>query len=503
MNFRYKNDHMNGPQKPATVIFLYDLPGNLESRTEISSFRRYFNPLMDSGAYKGKFLECVNFYTPFKDEAWLILVGLGKPEDLTEARMIECGALAAGRIRELNLKEGFICLPPVDNWSYAKVMALLVIGARLAIEKLENLKTNPEEMRASHSQRLKNLFFHYLGSKDPMEKPQTIINKADMLAMAQLHARTLTDLPPNVLYPESFAGEAKKLALKYKLRISVWESDKIQLEGAGGIDAVGGGSVHEPNLVILEYDGKPDSTEAPIALVGKGITFDSGGLCLKPADGMAGMKGDMAGAAVVLAVISAAAELGLKQKLVGVMPLAENMTGSRAYRPSDVIKTLSGHTVEVVNTDAEGRLVLADGITVALKYRPSILIDIATLTGACQVALGTQYAGIFSDDKELTESIIETGREVGENFWPLPLAREYEDEIKSEMADFKHMGGRAGGAINAALFLKKFVKSPIPWAHLDIAGVARASKKTPSCPEGSTGFGTRTLLRYIMKNPLA
>jgi leucyl aminopeptidase len=251
----------------------------------------------------------------------------------------------------------------------------------------------------------------------------------------------------------------------------------------------------------LEYDGKPDSNKGPIALVGKGVTFDSGGLCLKPADSMLNMKTDMAGAAVVLAVIAAAAELSLKQKLVGIIPLAENMTGSKAYRPGDVIKTLSGQTVEIVNTDAEGRLLLADGITLAQRYKPSMLIDIATLTGACQVALGHLYAGLFSDDFELSKKLIETGFEVGERYWRLPLASEYEDELKSEMADFKHTAGRTGGAINAALFLKKFVKSPLPWVHLDIAGVGRSSKKTPSTPEGSTGFGTRTLLKFIMKNP--
>jgi leucyl aminopeptidase len=496
MNFRYKNDHMNGPVKPGTAIFLHEDESSVDKRPEIASFRRYFLPILEAGSFSGKFLENVNLFLP-REETWLFLIGLGKSEQMTEARLIDCAAKAADQFRRLKLREGFICLPPLlEGLTYVNMMGLMVIGARLGAERAKNYKGDPED-RNSVS-KTKTLYFQYLGSKDPVDKPQSVINKADILALAQLDARNLTDMPPNLLYPEIFANEAKKLALRNKLRISVWESDKLYREKAGAINAVGSGSLREPYLVILEYDGKPESTSPPLALVGKGVTFDSGGINLKPAEGLLNMKTDMAGAAVVLTVIQAISELALKVKVVGVIPLAENMTGSGAYRPGDIVSTMSGQTVEIVNTDAEGRLLLADALTVAQKYKPSKIIDIATLTGACQVALGNLYAGIFSNSPELCHTIISTGHTVGEAFWELPLVEDYEDELKSDLADFKQAGSRAGGAINAALFLQRFIRLPTEWVHLDIAGTARRTRPSPSCPEGATGFGVRTILRYLM-----
>jgi leucyl aminopeptidase len=213
------------------------------------------------------------------------------------------------------------------------------------------------------------------------------------------------------------------------------------------------------------------------------------------------MKSDMTGAAVVLQVITAAAELHLPQHLVGIMPLAENMPDGNAYRPGDIVKTLSGKTVEVINTDAEGRMLLCDALSLALKYKPAEIIDIATLTGACVVALGDLCAGIFASDDALHDRLIKAGKSIGEFYWRLPLFGEYDDSLKSDLADLKHQSGRAAGAIKAALFLKRFMSSDVPWAHLDIAGTARRGEKSPSCPEGATGFGVRTLLKYLIDNP--
>jgi leucyl aminopeptidase len=344
---------------------------------------------------------------------------------------------------------------------------------------------------------LKTITFQSLGAKDPIDKPQHSISRADMASLAQLEARRLSDMPPNLLYPETFADEARRVAMRAKLKVTVWDQDKLAQEGAGGILAVGSGSHRPPFLIVLEYQGKGQSRQ-PWALVGKGVTFDSGGLCIKSAEGMAQMKSDMAGAAAVLSTVAAAAELRLPRPLVAVIPLAENMTGGGAWRPGDVVRTLSGQTVEIVNTDAEGRMILADALSIAQKYKPARLIDIATLTGACQVALGPSVAGLFANDDGLADAVLAAGLEAGEDYWRMPLYPAYEDELKSEIADFRHMGSRAGGAINAALFLQRFVRPGLPWAHLDIAGTARRQKKTPSCPEGATGFGTRTLLKLLM-----
>jgi leucyl aminopeptidase len=209
------------------------------------------------------------------------------------------------------------------------------------------------------------------------------------------------------------------------------------------------------------------------------------------------MKTDMAGAAVVMAVIEAATDLKIPHKVIGLIPLAENLPSDKCYRPGDVINTMSGQTVEIVNTDAEGRLLIADGLTLAQRYQPDFIIDIATLTGACQVALGEKCAGIFSDNDFLRNGLLRAGQICGEHFWPLPLLNEYEEELKSELADFKQAATRAGGAIIAALFLRRFVKPTMPWVHLDIAGTARKSRKSPSGAEGGSGFGVPTLLKFL------
>jgi leucyl aminopeptidase len=211
------------------------------------------------------------------------------------------------------------------------------------------------------------------------------------------------------------------------------------------------------------------------------------------------MKGDMSGAAAVLSLTAAASELNLPLRLLGFLPLAENLLGGSAFRPGDVVASLSGLTVEVTNTDAEGRLILADALSLAQRYRPYCLIDVATLTGACAVALGDNCAGVFSNHDYLRDDIIKAGREVGEDFWPLPLYEPYQEILKSDLADIKNWGARSGGAITAALFLKKFVNDELPWAHLDVAGVARKSKSSPSCPEGPSGFGARTLLKFLAR----
>ena len=258
---------------------------------------------------------------------------------------------------------------------------------------------------------------------------------------------------------------------------------------------MGQGSARPPRLIVLEHAPEGHEQEKPLVLVGKGITFDTGGICLKPAANMHAMKGDMSGAAAVLATLVACAGDELPRRVVGIMACAENMPGGNAMRPGDVVRAASGDTVEIQNTDAEGRLALCDALDYAQKqWTPAAVVDIATLTGACAVALGTQVAGLFCDDDALAEHIRAAGAVGGENYWPLPLWKGYEDNLKSEVADICHMGPREGGAIHAALFLKHFVREGVRWAHLDIAGVDWATKKTALCPVGSTGFGARTLL---------
>lgn len=307
-------------------------------------------------------------------------------------------------------------------------------------------------------------------------------------------AKEWANRPANHATPSHLAEAARKLGRKPRIRTEVLGPKEVAALGMGAFMAVAQGSSQPLRFIVMHYQGGSKGS-APVVLVGKGITFDTGGICLKPAANMHAMKGDMSGAAAVLATLVACAGDELPRRVVGIMACAENMPGGNAMRPGDVVRAASGDTVEIQNTDAEGRLALCDALDYAQKqWTPAAVVDIATLTGACAVALGTQVAGLFCDDDALAEHIRAAGAVGGENYWPLPLWKGYEDNLKSEVADICHMGPREGGAIHAALFLKHFVREGVRWAHLDIAGVDWATKKTALCPVGSTGFGARTLL---------
>ncbi|MDR1606825.1 MAG: leucyl aminopeptidase [Deltaproteobacteria bacterium] len=491
MLFKYNSDILNGPIKPATVFYLTQGPDSLKDRPELASFRLTIQQLLATGAFKGEYLEKLPLYFPENDN-WLIMIGLGDYEKIIPHRLHEAGAAAVNALNSLNLKEGFICSPLLPKFTATQALELVVHGARLGAESRYNYKTNADEPVNT----LKTVTFWNPEHLSFIAKPKVIISRAQIAAEAQLQARRLADLPANYLDPVAFVEVASTVAQRNKLQMNVWDESQIEAEGAGGLLAVGQGSDRPPRMVSLEYPGTVRGSKT-VALVGKGVTFDSGGLCLKPGEGMGQMKTDMSGAAVVLAVMDAVTSLKVTNRVVGVMALAENMPSHKAYRPGDVISTLSGQTVEIVNTDAEGRLLLADGLTLAQRFQADYIIDVATLTGACLVALGEKCAGLFSDNEFLRNGLQRSGQLVGENFWPMPLLSEYEEDLKSELADFKQAATRSGGAIMAALFLKRFVKPNVGWAHLDIAGTARRSRKSPFGPEGGSGFGVSTILKFL------
>jgi leucyl aminopeptidase len=279
------------------------------------------------------------------------------------------------------------------------------------------------------------------------------------------------------------------------LGVTVWGPEEIAEERLGGVIAVNKGSGNEARAVRLDY--RPDDAIGHIALVGKGITFDSGGLSLKTSEGMMTMKCDMAGAAAVVATMCALPALGVPVAVTSFTPLTDNMTGDDAQRPGDVFVARNGTSVEVLNTDAEGRLVLADALSLASEEAPDAIVDLATLTGACMVALGDKVAGILSNDDALSGQIRAAAQEVGEALWPLPLVEDYRKLLDSPVADLKNIGGRYGGTITAGLFLREFVGAGIPWAHLDIAGPAFTEEVPADGPKGATGFGVRTLLAFL------
>ena len=314
-------------------------------------------------------------------------------------------------------------------------------------------------------------------------------------------ARDLVNTPPNVLYPETLAERVSERAAQSDVQVEVWDPERLTAEGCGGILGVGQGSARGPRLVTLSYS--PEGAQKHLALVGKGITFDSGGLCLKPGTGMVTMKMDMGGAAACAAATFAIAELRLPVQVTAYLCLAENMTGDLAQRPGDVVTMRGGRTVEIINTDAEGRLVMADGLALATEAQPDAIVDVATLTGACIIALGDRTIGVMGNDDDLRDTLVRVGTEAGEPSWALPLPEEIRPSLDTPVADLKHTGERSAGASVAATFLQEFVGTrgegedaeQIPWAHLDIAGPAYNDKAPWGYrPKGGTGAGVRSLV---------
>lgn len=317
------------------------------------------------------------------------------------------------------------------------------------------------------------------------------------LANAVRYGRDLCNEPANYLTPQVFADDIERL--KYLgLEVEILDKRQLQEKGFGLLLGVAQGSVNEPRVAVLQWKGKAEQEDFDIALVGKGVTFDSGGISLKPGAGMGDMKGDMTGAAVVVASLKALALQAAPVNAVGIAGLVENMPSGSAIRPGDILTSLSGQTVEVLNTDAEGRLVLGDCLTyVQDKFNVKKIIDIATLTGATMRALGSEYAGLFGNDDKLCAELLKAGEESGENLWRLPVNKAYDKMIDSPVADMKNIGGANAGGSTAACFLQRFVKEGVKWAHLDIAGVDRLEKDTELCPKGATAFGIRLLNKFL------
>jgi leucyl aminopeptidase len=321
--------------------------------------------------------------------------------------------------------------------------------------------------------------------------------RAQAVADAAVWARDLGNTPGNDLGPGELAREAEALAKRHGLRFRVLEKKAIERERMGGLLGVNAGSARPPVFLIGEY--APKASRGTAVLVGKGITFDSGGISLKPAAAMGEMKYDMMGAATVFACLAAAAQLSLPVRVVALAPVTENMPGGSATRPGDILRMRNGMTVEVDNTDAEGRLILGDALSYSENFAPDVLLDFATLTGAVLIALGTECAGLMSPDDALARELIAAGEATGERLWRLPLWSDYRENLKSEWADMKNTGGRSAGTINAGVFLKEFVPPGVPWAHLDIAGVAHFEKEQGGWPAGATGFGVALTIEFLQR----
>jgi leucyl aminopeptidase len=443
--------------------------------------------LIKQGDIKGKLNEVTLIHSLGRLPAGRIVVaGLGKKKDIT-ANKIRGGAAETCRyLRGKGVNSAAGTIP--DGIDIDEAVQATAEGVLLGLYTFRRHMTKK-------GNKSKDIKTYTIVGKDK-KRLEKAIEKARILAEAANWARDMVNEPSNFMTPADMAAAARKLAEKYGLEIEVFEKEKIQELGMGGLLGVSQGSQQPPRFIVLNYKGKATGG-IDLVLAGKGITFDSGGISIKPSDGMADMKGDMAGGASVMATLMVIAQLKPKINVTALVPATENMPSGTAIKPGDIITAMNGKSIEVLNTDAEGRLILADALSYAKKLGAKAIIDVATLTGACHVALGSLCSGAFANNQALADRVIAAGKETGELMWQLPMYEEYREQLKSDFADIKNIGNRYGGAITGAKFLEEFVGGT-PWVHLDIAGTYETDKDKGYLVKGATGVPVRMLVNLVL-----
>ncbi|MEK6757300.1 MAG: leucyl aminopeptidase [Bacteroidota bacterium] len=447
-------------------------------------------PAAEAGDFKGKDGESAIVYLQKATAPRrLLLVGLGERKKLTIEKFRRVAATAAKRARSLKAKSLALALPRIDRQA-SDVIAAMAEGAFLSLYKFDKYITKKNDENAALSE-----ITFYTERTSLLKTGEAAVRYAQTVSEATCLARDLANAPGNEIYPETLADAAWQSAERCGYSATVVDEREIKELGMGGVMGVSQGSAHPPRFIILEY-GQP--SKKTIVLVGKGVTFDTGGISIKPSANMAEMKMDMSGAAAVIGTFEAVARLKLPVHLVGLIPAVENMPSGSSIRPGDILRHYGGKTSEVDNTDAEGRLILADALAYAEKFKPAAVIDLATLTGACVVALGHHASGMMGNDEGLMKKLKAAGERTYERVWPLPMFDEYEKLIKSDVADVRNVGGRWAGAITGAWFLKKFIGN-YKWVHLDIAGTAILEENSDYTPKGGSGVGVRLLTEFLRR----
>ena len=451
---------------------------------------------LNAASFTGKRDETVTVYTGEGGLERIVFVGIGKADAFDRLAAETLGASIAHFCRATKIRSATLLLDGIEG---AKVetgiaAAHVALGAALRGYRFDIYRT-----KMTGEQKLALEEF-YVGTADP-EAAATQFAKLEPVIDGVFLARDLVSEPPNVLYPETLANRTMEALTPIGVEVEILDVAAMQALGMGSLLAVGQGSARPPRLVVMRWNGAEDPSQQPIAFIGKGITFDTGGISIKPGPGMEDMKWDMAGSGAVIGLMAVLAGRKAKANVVCVAALAENMPDGNAYRPSDVVKSMSGQTIEVLNTDAEGRMVLADALWYTQdRFKPKFMIDLATLTGACLVALGHEFAGIMSNDDDLATKIVQAGHDTGEMLWRLPLCEAFDKAIDSDIADVKHIAGdRTAGSSIGGQFLKRFVND-VPWAHLDIAGMAWSKKDKATVPKGATAYGVRLLDAFVAAN---
>jgi leucyl aminopeptidase len=449
--------------------------------------------LVNQGEIKGKLNEVTVVHSQGKlPAARVVITGLGKPSGLSRDKL--CGAVAetCRLLRKKGVKTMATIAQGVGIAGISPEAAAQAVteGALLGLYTFRRHKTKEAEYGEIGTLTIVG------ASQAEREGLELGSSRGRVLAEATNLARDMVNEPANYMTPTTMAEEARELAKRYGLECQVLEQAEMQELGMGALLGVAQGSKELPKLIVLRYQGR-DSAEADVALVGKGITFDSGGISIKREDKMAEMKGDMAGGAAVLAAMGALAQFKPRLNVVAAIPATENLPGGRALKPGDILTALGAKTIEIVSTDAEGRLILADALGYVRKLGAKRIVDVATLTGACRIALGDFCSGVFGNNQELIDRLLAAAAEAGELSWQMPMYEQYKEQNKSDVADIKNSGGRYGGAITAAQFLTEFV-GDIPWVHLDIAGTYLSDKERACLVKGATGVAVRTLVNFVL-----
>jgi leucyl aminopeptidase len=424
----------------------------------------------------------------------VLIFGLGKPGDVAAKTFEDLGGRLFKAMKAHKLDSATLLLDPAEGQTDAPAAAAarVAYGAALAGYRFtRHLAKKADEAKKAP----RKLTIATAAAAAARKAYEPLAGVAEAVAFT----RDLVSEPANVLHPEEFAKRAQDALTPLGLKVEILGEKEMKKQGFGALLAVGQGSARESQLVVMQYSGagKGKAAAPPLAFVGKGVTFDTGGISIKPAAGMEDMKWDMAGAGVVTGLMMALAKRRAKVNAVGVIGLVENMPSGTATRPGDIVKSLSGQTIEILNTDAEGRLVLADALWYTqTRFNPKLIVDLATLTGAIMISLGQEYAGLFANNDDLAQKLAASGEKVGEKLWRMPMGDAYDKMLDTDAADMKNIGGRFGGSITAAQFLKRYIKN-VPWAHLDIAGMAWSTTGGLLSPKGATGYGVRLLDRFI------
>ncbi|MSO65997.1 MAG: leucyl aminopeptidase [Alphaproteobacteria bacterium] len=485
------------PRTGALVVAVYE--GRVLSPTAAEVDKKTRGALsraMKASRFKGSKGQILELAAPTGLSVDRVLaLGLGKAVELSDLALQAAGGGLVGRCNSLGDADVAVAVDPAAESALlpVQVAAHLAFGMRLGSYRFDRYRTKEKPEKKPTVKSVK------LMVKDPAAAKR-VFNNLAAVADAVAFTRDLVSEPANVIFPKSLAERAKGL-IEFGVTIEVLGRNKMKALGMNALLGVAQGSANEPQLVVMQYRGASDANARPLAFIGKGVTFDSGGISIKPAQGMEDMKWDMGGSAVVMGLMRALAARKARVNVVGVAGLVENMPSGTAQRPGDVVTSMSGQTIEVINTDAEGRLVLADALWYTQKrFKPQLMVDLATLTGAIMIALGDLHAGLFSNDDAIAERLTRAGTAVGERVWRMPLSEEYDKQIDSDIADMQNVGGRGAGSITAAQFLQRFVNK-VPWAHLDIAGVTWSkTSDRPTSPKGGTGFGVRLLDRFVADN---